>query len=71
MGARSCNDFVWSKEFIREFLGGLCHMENLRKFLASNLEFQSCNFPRIGGSLVNVGLWKCGARVADVAHRGL
>jgi len=43
MGARKCKDFIWSKEFIREFLGRSCHTEELSLDInmASNLEFQS------------------------------
>src|SRR5882724_7258352 len=41
MGAGLCKDFVWSKEFLCEFLGGLCHMEELSLdvCLATNFEF--------------------------------
>src|SRR5882724_1860843 len=41
MGARTCKDFVWSKEFLCEFLGGLCHMEELSLdvCLATDFEF--------------------------------
>jgi len=28
-GAGTCKDFIWSKEFSCEFLGGSCHMEEL------------------------------------------
>ena len=41
MGAGSGNNFVWSKEFLRELLGGSSHMEKLclNECLAANLEF--------------------------------
>src|SRR5882724_1416785 len=41
MGARTCKDFVWSKEFLCEFLGGSCHMEELSLdvCLGTDLEF--------------------------------
>ena len=54
MGARECKDFVWSKEFIGEFLGRLCHTEELSLdiYVASNLEFQSWKLSGISGSLV-------------------
>jgi len=41
VGARKFKDFIWSKEFIGEFLGGLSHMEELSLdvYMASNLEF--------------------------------
>jgi len=55
MGARKCKDFVWSKEFIREFLGGSSHMEELSLdiYLASNHEFQGWKLLGISGSLVS------------------
>jgi len=55
MGARTCKDFVQSKEFIREFLGRLIHMEELSLdvYLASNCEFWSQKLPGTSGSLVS------------------
>src|SRR6266481_4875755 len=46
MGARSCKDFVWSKEFIGNPLGRSCCMEELSldECLASYLEFW-CQVP--------------------------
>src|SRR5882724_9496659 len=54
MGARSCKDFVWSEEFLCEFLGGLCHMEELSLdiCLATDFEFQGRKPSGISGSLV-------------------
>jgi len=54
VGARECKDFIWSKEFIREFLGRLCHTEELSLDInvATNLEFQSWKSLGISGSLV-------------------
>jgi len=54
MGARSCKDFVWSKEFIGKLLGRSCHMEELSLdvSVAINLEFQSRKSSGISGSLV-------------------
>jgi len=54
VGARSCNDFIWSKEFIREFLGRSCCVEELSldKCLGTNLEFQSWRTSSISWSLV-------------------
>src|SRR5882724_10218739 len=42
MGAGSCKDFVWSKEFLCEFLGGSCCTEELSLdiCLATDFEFQ-------------------------------
>jgi hypothetical protein len=54
VGAGSCKDFVWSKEFVREFLGRSCRTEELSldECLASDLEFR-CRVPSgISGSLV-------------------
>src|SRR5882724_7774990 len=55
MGARTCKDFVWSKEFLCEFLGGLCHMEELSLdvCLATNFEFQGWKPSGISGNLVS------------------
>src|SRR5882672_10327711 len=54
MGALSCKDFVWSKEFIGKLLGRSCHMEELSLdvSVATNLEFQSRKSSGISGSLV-------------------
>ena len=54
MGARIFKDFIWSKEFIREFLGGSSHMEELGLdvHLASNLEFWSQSSSGINRDLV-------------------
>src|SRR5467141_4854745 len=54
MGARSCKDFIWSKEFIGKLLGRLCCMEELSLdvSVATNLEFQSRKSSGISGSLV-------------------
>src|SRR5467141_606767 len=55
MGARSCKDFVWSKEFIRKLLGRSFHMEELSLdvSVATNLEFWSQKSSGISGSLVS------------------
>ena len=54
MGPREFKDFIQSKEFIGNFLGGLSHMEefNLDIYLASNLEFWSWKSLGISGNLV-------------------
>jgi len=56
MGAGSCKDFVWSKEFIGKLLGRSCHMEELSLDIgmATNLEFQSRKSSGISGSLVSM-----------------
>src|SRR5882724_458493 len=55
MGAGMCKDFVWSKEFLCEFLGGSCHMEELSLdvCLATDFEFQDRKLSGISGSLVS------------------
>src|SRR5882724_10195935 len=55
MGAGSCKDFIWSKEFLCEFLGGLCHMEELSLdvCLATNFEFWGWKPSGISRSLVS------------------
>src|SRR5882724_7341411 len=55
MGARTCKDFIWSKEFCCKFLGGLCHMEELSLdiCLATNFEFQGQKSSGISGNLVS------------------
>src|SRR6267142_2798621 len=55
MGARSCKDFVRSKEFIGKLLGRSCHMEELSLdvSVATNLEFQSQKSLGISRSLVS------------------
>ena len=54
VGSRSCEDFIWSKEFVRKFLGRLCHKEELSldECLASNLEFWSQTSSGISGGFV-------------------
>ena len=54
MGARSANDLILSKVLLGEFLGGLCHTEELRldKHVAANFEFQSWKTARVSCSLV-------------------
>src|SRR5882724_5813339 len=56
MGARTCKDFVQSKEFVCEFLGGLCHMEELSLdiCLATDFEFRGRKPSGIRGSLVSM-----------------
>ena len=56
MGARECNDFIQSKEFIGEFLGRSCCTEELSidVNVASNLEFQSWKLSGISGNLVSM-----------------
>src|SRR5882724_4970412 len=55
MGAGSCKDFVRSKEFLCEFLGGLCRTEELSLdvCLATDFEFRGRKPSGIGGSLVS------------------
>jgi len=54
VGAGSCKDFVWSKEFLGEFLEGSSHVEELSLdvCLATNLEFWGHISLRISRSLV-------------------
>ena len=54
MGARSGNDLVRSKEFLRELLGGSCHTEELRldKRVVAKFEFQSWKMAGVHCSLV-------------------
>jgi len=54
MGAGTCKDFVQSKEFLCEFLGGLCHTEELSLdiYLATNFEFWGRKPSGISGNLV-------------------
>src|SRR5882724_10269784 len=56
MGAGSCKDFVWSKEFLCEFLGGSCHTEELSLdvCLATDFEFWGQKPSGISGSLVSM-----------------
>jgi len=56
MGARKFKDFIWSKEFIREFLGRSSHMEELSLdvYLASNYEFWGQILLGISRSLVSM-----------------
>src|SRR5882724_6890552 len=55
MGARTCKDFVQSKEFLCKFLGGLGHTEELSLdvCLATNFEFWGRNPSAISRSLVS------------------
>src|SRR5882724_5029855 len=55
MGAGSCKDFIWSKEFLCEFLGGSCHTEelNLDICLATDFEFWGWKPSGISRSLVS------------------
>src|SRR5882724_12827205 len=41
MGARTCKDFIWFKEFLCKFLGWSCHTEELSLdvCLATDFEF--------------------------------
>src|SRR5882724_5383144 len=54
MGARTYKDFIRSKEFLCEFLGGLCCTEELSLdvCLATDFEFQVRKLSGISGSLV-------------------
>src|SRR5882724_1953812 len=54
MGAGTCKDFIWSKEFLCEFLGGSCHMEELSLdvCLATDFEFWGWKPSGISGNLV-------------------
>src|SRR5882724_5697076 len=56
MGAGSCKDFVRSKEFLCEFLGGSCRMEELSLdvCLATDFEFWGRKLSGISGSLVSM-----------------
>src|SRR5882672_7531469 len=55
MGAGSCKDFVWSKEFIGKLLGRSCRMKELSLDIsvATNLEFRSRKSSGISGGLVS------------------
>src|SRR5882724_12904517 len=55
MGAGSCKDFVWSKEFLCKFLGGSCCMEKLSLdvCLAADFDFWGRKPSRISGNLVS------------------
>src|SRR5882724_5402328 len=55
MGARTCKDFIQSKEFLCEFLGGSCRMEELSLdvCLATDFEFRGWKPPGISGNLVS------------------
>src|SRR5882724_8517861 len=55
MGARTCKDFIWSEEFLFEFLGGSCHTEELSLdiCLATDFEFQGQKPSGISRSLVS------------------
>ena len=54
MGAWLCQDLVWYKKFVREFLGRLSCMKELGLNIDStaNLEFQSWDLSGIGRYLV-------------------
>src|SRR5882724_5562919 len=56
MGARTCKDFVRSKEFLCEFLGGSCRMEELSLdvCLATDFEFRGWKPSGISRSLVSM-----------------
>src|SRR5882724_7429783 len=56
MGARTCKDFVRSKEFLCEFLGGSCHMKELSLdvCLATYFKFWGWKPPGISGNLVSM-----------------
>jgi|SRR5882724_2722945 len=56
MGARTCKDFIWSKEFLCEFLGGSCCTEELSLdvFLATDFEFWGQKLSGISRSLVSM-----------------
>jgi len=55
MGTGTCKDFVWSKEFLCEFLGRSCHMEELSLdiCLATDFEFWGWKPSGISGNLVS------------------
>src|SRR5882724_7678203 len=55
MGARMCKDFIWSKEFLCEFLGGSGRTEELSLdvWLATDFEFQGWKPSGISGNLVS------------------
>ena len=55
MCAGSCNDLVQSKEFLRKFLGGLCHTEELSfdEGLTASLEFRGQKMLGVGQELVS------------------
>src|SRR5882724_8511211 len=54
MGAGTCKDFIGSKEFLCNFLGGSCHMEELSLdvCLATDFEFWGWKSSGISGNLV-------------------
>src|SRR5882724_6898170 len=55
MGAGSCKDFIQSKEFLCEFLGGSCHTEelSLEVCLATDFEFRGQKPSGISRNLVS------------------
>src|SRR5882724_10673969 len=55
MGAGSCKDFVQSKEFLCEFVGGPCHTEELSidVCLATDFEFRGRKPSGISRNLVS------------------
>src|SRR5882724_1497731 len=55
MGARMCKDFIWSKEFLCEFLGGSGRTEELSLdvCLATDFGFWGQKLSGISGSLVS------------------
>src|SRR5882724_5012900 len=55
MGAGMCKDFIQSKEFLCEFLGGPCHTEELSLdiCLATDFEFQGQKSSGISRNLVS------------------
>ena len=55
MGARSGNDLVRSKVLLGEFLGWLCHMEELHldECVAANFGFRSWKTAGVSRSLVS------------------
>jgi len=61
MGAWLCQDLIWSKKFVGEFLGRLSHMKELglNIDLPADLDFQS-----------SIELWQCAAEVVGAAHQG-
>jgi len=55
MGAGLCQDLIWPKKFVREFLGRPSHMKELGHNIDStaDLEFQCWDSLGIGGYLIS------------------
>ena len=56
MGAQFCQELIWPKKFVREFLGGLGNLEKLGLDIgsAANIKFWSHNLSGISRDLVSM-----------------